>query len=110
LSQKKEEVDEVMEKWSILIDRIKQLVAQKGKKLVVINIDARPDPEEQYNMYMATVEMMKSQYETVVTTGLPGEERISWPYHDVQFYIREGVEKIHSTGNYEVIQQIFNAV
>lgn len=48
-------------------------------KLVVINIDARPDIKEQYEMYMATVKDMKGRREVEVTTGLPGEERIFWP-------------------------------
>ncbi len=95
-------------KWEFLITRLKELIAQKGQEIIVVNIDAMMDAEEQYKKYMKMVEMMKTQFNAVVTTGLPGEERIFWPYHDVQFYIREDEEKIQSTGNYEVIQKVIN--
>jgi len=35
-----------------------------------------------------------------------GEERIFWPFKDAQFYIREGEEKVQSTGNFNNIKQI----
>ena len=57
-------------------------------------------------MYMATVEETKERMEVVVTTGLPGEERIFWSYGNVQFYIREGEEKVHITGNLDATQKI----
>jgi len=48
-------------------------------------------------------------FEAVVTTSLPGENRIFWPYQDVQFYIRDDNDGIiHSTGNNEIIQQVIN--
>jgi len=49
---------------------------------------------------------VKDIFETVVTTSLPGEERIFWPCKDVQFYIIEGKQKVHSTGNFDIIKQI----
>ena len=45
-------------------------------------------------------------FEAVVTTSLPGEERIFWVCKDAQFYIREGEEKVRSTGNFDIITQI----
>ena len=44
--------------------------------------------------------MVKNLFEAVVTTSLPEEERIFWPYHDMQFYIEEGKENVQVTGNY----------
>lgn len=95
-------------KWIFVIERIKELIAKEGQEIVVFNVDAMQDTEKQYNKYMKVVESMKSQFNTVVTTGLPDEERIFWPSRDVQFYIREGEEKIHCTGNSEIIQKIIN--
>ena len=46
-----------------------------------------------------TCEIVKGIFEAVVTASLPGEERIFWPYKDVQFYIIIGKQKIHSTSN-----------
>lgn len=66
------------------------------------------DSEKQYNKYMNVVESMKNQLNIVVTTGFVCEQRIFWPYQDVQFYIKEGEEKIQCTGNYEMIQKIIN--
>ncbi|MFX1506810.1 MAG: hypothetical protein ACFFDC_11970 [Promethearchaeota archaeon] len=95
------------EKWVGVLNIIGKYLEQSGMKMMVINIDARPDIKEQYEMYMATVEDMKGRREVVVTTGLPGEERIFWPYEDVQFYIREGEEKVHSTGNPDILEELF---
>ena len=95
-------------KWMFLIERLKELIAKEGKQIVVYNVEARPNPERQYRKFMNVCEKAKQCVEAVVTTGLLGEERIFWPYHDVQFYIKDGEEKIRSTGNYEIIQQVFN--
>ena len=95
-------------KWMFLIDRLKDLIAKEGKQIIVYNVEAQPNPEMQYKQYIKMCEDVKHCIEAVVTTGLPGEERIFWPYQDVQFCIRKREEKIHSTGNYEVIQQVFN--
>ena len=95
-------------KWTFLIERLKELIVGEGQEIVVFNVDAMWDTEEQYKKYMKVVDSMKNEFNAVVTTGLPGEERIFWPYHDVQFYIREGEEKIHCTGNNEIIQKIIN--
>ncbi len=50
---------------------------------------------------------MKDRKEVVVTAGLPGEERIFWPYEDVQFYIREGDPKVHFPGNQKAFKLLF---
>jgi len=58
---------------------------------------------------MKAVEIVNNMFEAVVTTSLPGENRIFWPYQDVQFYIKDdngGI--IHSTVNNEIIQQVIN--
>jgi len=94
------------EKWIGIIEKINQYLKKMGKEVVVINIDARLDTQEQYDMYMATVEGAKERMEVVVTTGLPGEERIFWSYGNVQFYIREGEEKVHFTGDLEAAHKI----
>ena len=57
---------------------------------------------------MATVKKVKKKIEVVVTTSLPGEERIFWPFKDVQFYIRVGEEKVGTTGNPQALQEILN--
>ncbi len=93
-------------KWIFLIERLKDFIAREGQEIVVFNVDAMRDTEKQYSKYMKVVESMKNQFNAVVTTGLPGEERIFWPSQDVQFYIREGEEKIHCTGNSEIIKKI----
>ena len=95
-------------RWMFLIERLKELIAKEGKQIIVYNVEAQPNPEKQYKQYMKMCEKVKHCVEAVVTTGLPGEERIFWPYRDVQFYIRDGYEKIQSTGNNEIIQQVFN--
>ncbi len=84
-------------KWIYVIERLKELIAREGQEIVVFNVDAIRDADKQYNKYMNVVESMKNQMNAVVTTGLPGEERIFWPYQDAQFYIREGEEKIYCT-------------
>lgn len=95
-------------KWTFLINQIGGLIVTKGKKMVIMNVEAMRNVKKQFDKYMKTVESMKNQYEVVVSTSLPGEERIFWPSQDVQFYIRNGDEKIHSTGNSKVIQEILN--
>lgn len=94
-------------RWTFLIDRLKELIAKKGKKIVIINVQAMSDPQEQFKRYQLMCETVKNQFEVVVATSLPGEERIFQPYQDVQFYIRDSDEKIHSTGNSQVIQDVF---
>ncbi|MFW9939423.1 MAG: hypothetical protein ACFFFT_00185 [Candidatus Thorarchaeota archaeon] len=94
------------DKWIDIIKKLDQHLKTIGKEIVVINIDARVDVQEQYDMYIATVEQTKERVEVVVTTGLPGEERIFWPYGNVQFYIQEGEEKVKITGDLEAAQKI----
>jgi len=89
-----------------IIEKVDQYLKTKGKEVVVINIEARLDVQEQFDIYMATIEEKKERMEVVVATGLPGEERIFWPYGNVQFYIREGEEKVHFTGDLEAAQKI----
>ena len=95
-------------KWNFIIDRIKDIISRKGEKMVLINVEADIDPKRQFEKYQAACETVKHTYEAVVSTGLPGEERIFWPSQDVQFYIREGDDRIHSTGNAKVINQIMS--
>lgn len=93
-------------KWRYIIDKISRVIKKQGKEIVVFNVDAIPDPVEQFKKYELACETVKNIYEAVVTTILPGEERIFWPYKDVQFYIREREEKVHMTGNQENIKDI----
>ena len=95
-----------MVKWQFIIDRISQLINAEGKKIVVFNVEAERDPKTQFEKYQATCETVTNMFEAVVTTSLPGEERIFWPYKDVQFYIIDGEEKVKSTGNFDIIAQI----
>ncbi|MFX1296464.1 MAG: hypothetical protein ACFFD2_16615, partial [Promethearchaeota archaeon] len=97
-----------MAKFQFLIDRLGALISQEGKKLVLINVEAEKKPKKQFDKYMQTVEFVRDKVECVVSTSLPGEERIFWPYYDVQFYIRDDKEAISSTGNPEVIQRVFS--
>ena len=96
-------------KWTFIINRIEHIIGKKNTKMVLINVEAMKNPKKQFEKYMKTCELVKNRFEVVVSTSLPGEERIFWPSQDVQFYIREGDERIHSTGNSKVIQQVFNA-
>ena len=95
-----------MVKWQFIIDRISQLINTEGNKIVVFNVEAERDTKKQFEKYRATCETVKDMVEAVVTTSLPGEERIFWPYKEVQFYIIDGEEKVKSTGNFDVIKQI----
>lgn len=95
-----------MVKWQHIIDKISQLISAEGKEIVVFNVEAESDPERQFEKYKTTCETVKDIFEAVVTASLPGEERISWPYKDVQFCIREDKEKIQATGNFDNIKQI----
>ena len=77
--------------------------------MVLINIEVRENLKEQFEMYQKTCELVKANFEMVVSTGLPGEERIFWPHQDIQFYIREGKEKVSITGDpkaYKMITEI----
>ncbi len=76
--------------------------------MALINIKANKNGKKQYKDYQETVETVRDKVEYVVCTSLPGEERIFWPYYDVQFYIRDDKEAISSTGNPQIIQRVFN--
>ncbi len=95
-----------MVKWQYIIDKISQLIAAEGRKIVIFNVEAELDPKAQFEKYQATCETVKHRFEAVVTASLPGEERIFWPYKDAQFYIIEGKEKVKTTGDFENIKQI----
>lgn len=95
-----------MVKWQYIIDKISQSISAEGKEIVVFNVEAERNPEQQFKKYQATCEAVKNMFEAVVTASLPGEERIFWPYKDAQFYIREGKEKVETTGNFDNIKQI----
>lgn len=96
-------------KWEYIILRLSELISAEGKEIVVFNVEAERDVKIQFEKYQVTCETVKTIFEAVVTTSLPGEERIFWPYKDVQFYIREGEEKVHTTGNYDVFEQILGS-
>ena len=95
-------------KFEFLIDRLGVLISQEDKKLVLINVEAGGNPKKQFDKYMEAVELVRDKVECVVSTSLPGEERIFWPFYDVQFYIRDDKEAISSTGSPEIIQRVFN--
>ncbi len=95
-----------MIKWQFIINRISQLISAEGKEIIVFNVEAERNVKRQFEKYQETCEIVKDKVEAVVTTSLPGEDRIFWPYKDAQFYIREGEEKVHSTGNFDIINQI----
>jgi len=100
--------EEWIAKFEFLIQRLGALISQEGKKLVLINVEAEKNPKKQYDKYMQTVELVRDRVECVVSTSLPGEERVFWPFYDVQFYIRDDKEAISSTGNPEINQRVFN--
>lgn len=102
----KDNVKDWMVKWKFIIDRISRLISAEGKKIVVFNVEAERNPEVQFKKYQVACETVKNIFEAVVTTSLPGEERIFWPYKNAQFYIRDGQEKVSTTGDYENIRQI----
>ena len=91
-----------------MIQRLKDLVSQEGKKLVLVNVEAGKNPKKQFDKYMQSVELVRDKVECIVSTSLPGEERIFWPFYDVQFYIRDDKEAISATGSPEIIQKVFN--
>ena len=97
-----------MAKFEFLIQRLEALVSQEGKELVFINVEAERNPKEQFEKYMQAVELVRSRVECVVSTSLPGEERVFWPFYDIQFYIREDKEAISLTGSPEIIQRFFS--
>jgi hypothetical protein len=96
------------EKWLLIITKIKKYLESLGGKAVVINIDIHLDTQKQYEIYMRTIDEMKERVEVIITTGLPDEERIFWPYGGIQFYIREEDEKVHITGNSDIVKRILN--
>ena len=69
-----------MIKWKYIIDKISQLISAEGKEIVVFNVEAEKDAHMQFEKYQVTCKTVKSIFEAVVTTSLPGEERIFWPY------------------------------
>ena len=83
-----------MIKWQFIINRISQLISTEGKEIVVFNVEAERNAKRQFEKYHETCEIVKDKVEAVVTTSLPGEERIFWPNKNAQFYIREGEEKV----------------
>ena len=96
-----------MVKWQYIIKKITQLVRAEGKEIVIFNVEAERDPKSQFEKYQATCETVKNIFEAV-SASFPGEERIFWPYKNAQFYVREGEEKVHVTGNFDNIKQILS--
>lgn len=78
-----------MTKFGFLIQIIEVLISQEDKELVLINIKTDRSPEEQFDKYMRAVGLVREKVECVVSTSLPGEERLFWPFYDVQFNFRE---------------------
>lgn len=95
-------------KFDFLFTRFEELIAQEGKQMVLVNVEAGGDPNKQYERYMHAVEIVRDKVDCVVSTSLPGEERIFWPFYDVQFYIVDGKKAISSTGDPAIIQRVFN--
>ena len=95
-----------MVKWKYIIDRISESISAEGKEIVIFNVEAEREAKSPFEKYQVTCEIVKNVFEAVVTASLPGEERIFWPYKDAQFYIREGEEKVRTTGNFYNIKQI----
>ncbi len=97
-----------MIKFQFLTNRLGELIAQEGKKMILLNVEAVKNRKKQFKKYMETVDKVKGRVECVVSTSLPGEERIFWPFYDVQFYIRDGKDAISTTGNPVQIQRVLN--
>ena len=95
-------------KFDFLLTRFKELIAQEGKQMVLVNIEAGEDFNKQYERYIHAVEIVRDKVECVVSTSLPGVERIFWPFYDVQFYIIDGKEAISSSGDPAVVQRVFS--
>ena len=102
-----EKEPEWMQRWIGTIEKIGAYMEKTiGKKIVVVNVEAGPNPQENYERYMEACRVVKNVPEIVVTVSLPGEERIFWVNKDVQFYIQDSNPKIQVTGNQEVIQRL----
>ena len=100
---------EWLQKWMGTIEKIDAFMKKTiGKKVVVLNIEAGPNPQENYERYMEACRIVKNVPEIVVTVSLPGEERIFWVNQDVQFYIQDGNPNIQVTGNQEIIQELLS--
>lgn len=41
-------------KWRFIIDRIKNIVSKKGKKMYIINVEADINPKRQFENYQKT--------------------------------------------------------
>ena len=96
-------------KWEYIIEKISQLISAEGKRIVVFNVEAGKDIKKQFENYQVMCEVVKNIFEAVVTTSLPGEERIFWPNKNTQFYIREGEKNVKTTGDFENIKQILSS-
>ncbi|TXT62701.1 MAG: hypothetical protein BAJALOKI1v1_870002 [Promethearchaeota archaeon] len=94
--------------YLLITFRIAQLIKEEGKKIKCINIESLLDSSKQYDIYMKTVENLKSKSEYIVCTRLPGEERIFWPNQDAQFYFKDADQAFHTTGNPQAIQKVKN--
>lgn len=95
------------EKWIAIIKKLSDYMEKSlGKKISVMSIKSGPDPQENFERYMKTCQIVKNRPEIVVMVSFPGEERIFWVNQDVQFYIRQDDPKVHTTGNQEVIEKL----
>lgn len=75
-----EDLDDWLAKWKKIIDKISELVSAEGKEMGLFDVEAGKDIKKQFENYQVTCETVKGIFEVVVTTSLPGEERIFWPF------------------------------
>ena len=94
-------------KWKFLIYKISHLIEENGKKIVILNVEAQIDSKRQFEQYQKTCESVKDRFEAVVITSLPGEERIFWPYQDVQFYIKKAKKKFNQRAIWKSYKRFF---
>jgi hypothetical protein len=80
-------------------------IKSKGGEIAVTLIPASLDTAKQYKAYEAACEAAKDMLNIVVCTSLPDQERIFWPYGDVEWYI--GIDEAFCTGNEEVMKAIW---
>lgn len=91
-----------------LIGRLRELIAREGKKISLIVIKPDVNKVKQMRRFLKACESKSAKVEAVVTTSLPGEEQVVWPFHNIQFYIREGIEEIDCTGNPDAVRLVFH--
>lgn len=94
--------------FKYMMDQMGKLLGKEGKSLHAYNVDAHWDQKSQYFTFMDTVDKLKDKDDCIVTSSLPGGERIFWPYYDTQFFIRDKEERIYFKGNSEIIRNVLD--